>query len=196
MTQRSFALLSCVFVFVSAGVWATSARSQVVGQPGARSDASASENPPAPPAVAPGGGVGSDDPSVPMVAPGYAPDSAPPMPAHVAPGSLKVIRESIFGPASKEQWHPLSLSTFFSEGWDEPFVRSPEGTNGAPKQNWTGTADGIFVRFASVNFAFTDGMTTNSGLLLTPLLFPGPAILTSSEKRRPLNPSHGPGFRR
>jgi len=48
-------------------------------------------------------------------------------------GPLDVIHESIFGPASKEEWHPLSLSTFFSEGWDEAYVRSPEGTNEAPK---------------------------------------------------------------
>ncbi len=91
------------------------------------------------------------------------------MPAGAVKGTLGVIRESIFGPASPEQWHPLSLSTFFSEGWDEAFVRSPEGTNGAPKQNWTGTADGIFARLTSVSFFFTDDMTTNPGLLLTPL---------------------------
>ena len=69
----------------------------------------------------------------------------------------------------KEEWHPLSLSTFFSEGWDEAYVRSPEGTNEAPKQNWFGAADGVFVRLNTLNFFYTNHMTTNLGLLLTPL---------------------------
>ncbi len=84
-------------------------------------------------------------------------------------GPWGVIRESIFGDASAENWQPLSLSTFFSQGRDQPFVRSPEGTNGAPKQNWFGAADGIFSRLNSVNFFYVNGMTTNNGLLLTPV---------------------------
>ena len=65
--------------------------------------------------------------------PAYVPDTPP---ARVVMGPLEVIHESIFGAASKDEWQPLSLSTFFSEGWDQAYVRSPEGTNGAPKQNW------------------------------------------------------------
>jgi hypothetical protein len=82
---------------------------------------------------------------------------------------LDVIRESIFGAASPDDWQPLGLWTFFTEGWDRPYVRSPDGTNGAPKQNWFGASDGIFVRLNSLNVFFTDRMTTNQGLLLTPL---------------------------
>ncbi len=96
-------------------------------------------------------------------------DAPPAMPARVVMGPLEVMRESIFGAASVDDWHPLSLRTFFSEGWDEPFVRSPEGTNGAPKQNWFGAADGIFVRLNAITFNFTDRMTTNNGLLITPV---------------------------
>jgi hypothetical protein len=83
-------------------------------------------------------------------------------------GLLEVIHESIFGAASTEDWQPLSLSTFWSEGWDKPYVNSPEGTNGARKQNWFGVADGIFARLGALNFFFTDGMTTHTGLLLSP----------------------------
>jgi hypothetical protein len=90
------------------------------------------------------------------------------LPDPIARTTLDVIRESIFGPASAEEWQPLSLSTFFTEGWDQPFVHSPAGTNGAPKQNWFGSADGIFSRLVSVNFFYTNGMTTNEGLLLSP----------------------------
>jgi hypothetical protein len=89
-------------------------------------------------------------------------------PARTATGPLDVICESIFGAASKDQWRPLGLSTLFTEGWDAPYVNSPAGTNGAPKQNWFGAADGIFARQSSLGFFFTDGMTTNTGLLLSP----------------------------
>ncbi len=89
-------------------------------------------------------------------------------PDHVASGVFDVIVESIFGAASAEEWTPLDLGTFFSDGWDRPWVWSPEGTNGAPKQNWFGASDGVFVRLNSVNFFFTDGMTKNTGLLLDP----------------------------
>jgi hypothetical protein len=87
---------------------------------------------------------------------------------HFATAPLDVIRESIFGAASEDRWQPLGLWTFFTQGWDEPWVKSPEGTNGAPKQNWFGSADGVFTRLSSVNFFYTDGMTTAPGLLLSP----------------------------
>ncbi len=90
-------------------------------------------------------------------------------PARVMMGPLDVISESIFGEASAEEWQPLSLSTFFSEGWDRPWVRSPVGTRGGLKQNWFGAADATFVRLSSINFFNVIGMTTNYGLLLTPL---------------------------
>ena len=89
--------------------------------------------------------------------------------ARVTKGPLDVIHESIFGAAAPEQWQPLSLSTFLSEGWDQPYANPPEGTNQAPKQNWFGSADGVFVRLNSLNFFYTNGMTSNPGLLLTPL---------------------------
>jgi hypothetical protein len=97
--------------------------------------------------------------------PAYVPET---LPARVVMGPLEVIHESIFGAASTEDWRPLSLSTFFSEGWDEPYVNSPEGTYGARKQNWFGAADGIFARLGALDFFFTDGMTTHTGLLLSP----------------------------
>jgi hypothetical protein len=101
--------------------------------------------------------------------PDPTPAFGPTTPPRIVLGPLEAIHESIFGAASKEEWHPLSLSTFFSEGWDEAYVKSPAGTNEAPKQNWFGAADGIFVRLDSLNFLFTDHMTTNGGLLLTPV---------------------------
>jgi len=83
-------------------------------------------------------------------------------------GPLDVIRESIFGPAKKEDWKPLTLGTFFSEGWDQPYVNAPEGTNGAPKQNWMASPGGVFGRFFTVEGFYTNNMHNVPGLFLTP----------------------------
>lgn len=80
----------------------------------------------------------------------------------------EVIRESIFGPADKKDWKPLALATFFSEGWQDPFVNAPEGTNLAPKQNWIGSPAGVFGRFASLDFFYTNHINNVPGLFLTP----------------------------
>ena len=92
----------------------------------------------------------------------------PMKPPKVVMGPLDIIRESIFGPASKEDWKPLSLATFFSQGWDQPFVNAPEGTNGAPKQNWIGAPAGIFGRFATRDFFYTNHLNDVPGVFLTP----------------------------
>jgi hypothetical protein len=98
-------------------------------------------------------------------APAFGPDTAP---NEIARGTLDVICESILGAASSEEWQPLGLSNFFTEGWDDPYVRSPVGSKGAPKQNWFGAADGIFLRSVTLEFFYTNGLTTNQGLLLNP----------------------------
>jgi hypothetical protein len=89
-------------------------------------------------------------------------------PDRIARQAFDVIRESILGAASEEDWTPLSLSTFFTDGWNAPYAKSPAGINGTPRQNWFGAADGIFSRLWSLNFFYTNGMTTNTGLLLSP----------------------------
>ena len=111
---------------------------------------------------------GEPEPAFPDVSgpPGFFEESPA---ARVVMGPLDVMLESIFGEASVDDWQPLSLWTFFSQGWDEPWAKSPAGTNGAPKQNWFGAADAAFVRLNSLNFFNVNGMTTNNGLLLTPL---------------------------
>lgn len=88
-------------------------------------------------------------------------------PPKVVMDPLDVIRESLFGPASEADWKPLSLRTFFSEGWDQPFVNAPPGTNGAPKQNWVGAPSGVFGRFATINFFYTNHMNNVFSNFLT-----------------------------
>lgn len=121
-------------------------------------------------AVAPATGddAGTPEPAVPAMPgpPAYVAE-LPSAPARMR--TIDVIRESIFGEASVDGWQPLSLSTFFTEGWDRPWAKSPPGSNGAYRQNWFGAADAAFVRLNSVSFSYINGMTTSEGLLLTPV---------------------------
>jgi hypothetical protein len=48
----------------------------------------------------------------------------------------------------------LPLSTLFSEGWLEPWVPSPNGSGGAPRQGWINAVDGNFYRLWF--FTFTE----------------------------------------
>ena len=168
VSSRNGILLSRagLVALVLAGLAPTITRAQGVGP----SAPSASVPGPVPrPFVVPtmGDDAGGPGPAVPAV-PGPPSDQEAPA-ARVVMRPLDVIIESIFGEASVEDWQQLSLSTFFSQGWDQPWAKSPPGTNGAPKQNWFGAADAAFVRLNSLNFFNVNGMTNNNGLLLTPL---------------------------
>lgn len=92
----------------------------------------------------------------------------PTKPPTVVMGPIDCIYESIFGPADPKMWKPLTLSTFFTQGWDEPFVNAPPGINGAPKQNWIGAPAGIFGRFATLDFFYTNQMNNVFGAFLSP----------------------------
>ncbi|MBI1325053.1 hypothetical protein GC170_17960 [bacterium] len=56
------------------------------------------------------------------------------------------IFDSIFGPDAPETWHPLPFSTLLTEGWNESWVSSPNGSGGAPRQGWINAQDGNFYR--------------------------------------------------
>jgi hypothetical protein len=66
-----------------------------------------------------------------------------------------VILQSIFGKPDPDTWQPLPISTLFSEGWLEPWVPSPNGTGGAPRQDWINAADGNMYRLWF--FTFSEG---------------------------------------
>src|SRR5262249_3067931 len=161
--------LACWALPILSGVGLPTARAQAdVSSTTAAFNSTAVADPPPPAIVASGLLEIEERPAPSCVIPGSAAFGPDRPPARVATGPLDVIRESIFGAASEDDWRPLGLSTFFTRGWDEPWVKSPPGTNGAPKQNWFGAADGVFARLSSLNFFYTNGMTTNTGLLLSP----------------------------
>ena len=86
-----------------------------------------------------------------------------------------MILESICGKPDPDSWRPLYCSTLFSEGWLEPWVPSPNGSGGAPRQGWINAADGNFYRLWWFTFAeaFNQGNKSNAYLgaytLYTPL---------------------------
>jgi len=85
-----------------------------------------------------------------------------------------VLWESIFGQPDPDCWRPLPCSTFFSEGWNEPWVPSPSGSGGAPRQGWINALDGNMYRLWFFTFAqgFNEPPKSNAYLgsytLLTP----------------------------
>ena len=90
-------------------------------------------------------------------------------------GLFDTITESIFGQPDPNTWRPLPLSTFFSEGWNEAWVPSPNGSGGAARQGWINAMDGNLYRLWFFTFAqaFNNDPKGNAYLgsytLLTPL---------------------------
>ena len=68
-------------------------------------------------------------------------------------GCCETITESIFGQPDPYCWYPLPLCTLFSEGWRQPWVPSPNGSGGAPRQGWINAADGNMYRLSFFTYA-------------------------------------------
>ena len=77
----------------------------------------------------------------------------PPSGTRVELGLFDTITESIFGQPDPDTWRPLSLGTLFSEGWNEAWVPSPNGSGGAPRQGWINAQDGNLYRLSFFTFA-------------------------------------------
>ncbi len=82
------------------------------------------------------------------------------MPRVVTGGLLDTAFESLFGEAPTSDWTPLSFSTLFSEGWNQPFVFSPASDSGALRQEWINAANGVFYRQWVLDYNFRDQATS------------------------------------
>src|SRR5262249_39967425 len=73
-------------------------------------------------------------------------------------GPLGTIVDSLFGDVYAEgRWRPLSLRTFFSEGWLEPWAGAPAGRDGlTPRHGWLGAFDGVFYRLWFTQFGYAN----------------------------------------
>ena len=75
-----------------------------------------------------------------------APASNLATPRAVTGGVLDTALESLFGEALTSNWTPLSFTTLFTEGWNQPFVFSPASDSGALRQEWINASNGVFYR--------------------------------------------------
>ena len=71
--------------------------------------------------------------------------------------------ESIFGDVYAEptRWRELSLSTFFTEGWNEPWASPVAGGGGAPRQGWLNASDGVFYRLVIGTGGYSHNLNDN-----------------------------------
>src|SRR5262245_19010525 len=78
--------------------------------------------------------------------PGAAQDASPPK-----DGVLGAIVKSLTGDvyADPSRWREMSITTFFTEGWDEAWVSPPPGGGGAPRMGWLNAFDGVFYRLGT-----------------------------------------------
>jgi hypothetical protein len=78
-------------------------------------------------------------------------------------GFFGAIRESLFGDvyAEPSKWRPLSARTFFTEGWNEPWVSPPTGEGGAPRQGWLNSFDGVFYRLGLLTGGLAEDFNDN-----------------------------------
>jgi hypothetical protein len=101
-------------------------------------------------------------------------ESCAPAGSELQAGFFDTITASLFGKPDPNTWHPLTLGTLFSEGWDEAWVPSPNGSGGAPRQGWINAADGNLYRLSFFTFAqgFNNEPTSNAYLGAYTLLAP------------------------
>jgi hypothetical protein len=68
-------------------------------------------------------------------------------------GLFGTITESLFGDPDPNTWRPLPIWTLLTEGWNEAWVPSPNGSGGAPRQGWINAMDGNLYRLWFFTFA-------------------------------------------
>ncbi len=78
-------------------------------------------------------------------------------------GVIGAAVDSVVGDvyAEPSRWHPLSLTSFFSEGWDQAWASPVNGSGGAPRQGWIGAADGVFYRLGIGTYSYAHDIGDN-----------------------------------
>jgi hypothetical protein len=101
-------------------------------------------------------------PAVPSYFAGEGPE---PITPRIEMGLFDTAIESLFGDVYAEgRWRPLSLGTFFSEGWFEPWAAAPSGRDGrAPRHGWLASFDGVFYRLWLTTFGYSNRINTSFG---------------------------------
>jgi hypothetical protein len=105
---------------------------------------------------------GSNEPAVAAPSNDAVDGDAPTAPASM-PGFFDTATESLFGDVYAEgKWRPLSLRTFFAEGWNESWAAPPAGQDGlTPRQGWLGALNGTFYRLWLTTFTYSNNLDTS-----------------------------------
>jgi hypothetical protein len=78
---------------------------------------------------------------------------------------VHVAYESLFADINAESeqtaWRPLTLRSFFSDGWREPFVEPPIGKDATPRGGWVNSFEGTFFRSWFFSFSFAEDVDHN-----------------------------------
>jgi hypothetical protein len=92
----------------------------------------------------------------------YAGDGSEAAAPRIEMSLLDTILDSLVGDVYAEgRWRPLSLSTFFSEGWLEPWAGAPAGREGlTPRHGWLASFDGVFYRLWFTTFGYSNNVIT------------------------------------
>jgi hypothetical protein len=92
----------------------------------------------------------------------HYPDAfAAPTASPVEMSFFDTIKESLCG---EGKWRPLTLDTFFSEGWREPWAGGPAGQSGlTPRHGWLGSFEGLFYRLGLVSGTYRNNLNTPYG---------------------------------
>jgi hypothetical protein len=106
--------------------------------------------------------------AAPGMGPPYGPAPIPTMlPANtrVEYGLFETIYESLFGDAyNPARWRPLSVGTFFTEGWLEPWAGGPAGQSGlTPRHGWLGSFEGVFYRLWLTEMTYLNNLNKPYG---------------------------------
>jgi hypothetical protein len=104
--------------------------------------------------------------TVPVFAPSYDAGEGPePVGPRITTGLFDTISGSLFGDVYAEgRWRPLSLRTFFTEGWNEAWASGPAGSQGlTPRHGWLSAFDGVFYRLWFTQFGYQNNINTSFG---------------------------------
>jgi len=106
-----------------------------------------------------------DEESSPLSGNGSDTQAAGTVAAETETGLIGAITGSLFGDVYAEgQWRPLSLGTFFTDGWLEPWAAAPSGRDGlTPRHGWLGAFNGVFFRLWSTQLDYANGVHSPAG---------------------------------
>ena len=76
---------------------------------------------------------------------------------------LASLFDDIYSEEAQARWTPLTLGSFLTEGWDQPYVNPTSSTTGVPRQGWVNAFGGNFYRAWFFAFAFDEGINKKIG---------------------------------